>query len=100
MKKINKVKALFCIVISAIMLLSSNVNAMAAPVTKIKIINSTTKKQYTNIYAMHTSFEVPSGILFWKKDTYFLDAKFNSAKQIMVKDITGGFFGKVHQVKS
>ena len=64
-------------------------NAIAAPVTKVKVIGSTTKEQYTNIYGMHTSFKAPSGIAFWKKDTYYLSTRFNSAKQIMLKDITG-----------
>ena len=89
MSKKKIFKALLSIVFSVIIVVSLNVNTTAKPITKIKVIESTTKKQYTNIYSVYKRFKVPSSLFFWKKDTYYLYAKFNSAKKIMVKDITG-----------
>lgn len=57
-----------------------------------KVLETTTNtnKQYTNIYSMYTNFTVTEGCLWWKeKVKYSMEAKFNSAKLIMVQNLSG-----------
>ncbi|MDE6208816.1 MAG: hypothetical protein K2M73_03960 [Lachnospiraceae bacterium] len=61
-------------------------------VNAAKVVESTTdpNKQYTNIYSMYTTIHTTEGALWWKKDvTYTMSAKYNSAKLIMLQNLSG-----------
>lgn len=61
-------------------------------VSAAKVVESTTdtNRQYTNIYSMYTTIRTTEGALWWKKDvTYTMSAKFNSAKLIMLQNLSG-----------
>lgn len=81
-------KAITSVIMCIIMLISFSVNANAY----IKVLESTSdpNKQHTNIYSMYTSFTVTTGALWWKKQTNIqMTAKFNSAKVIMLGNLSG-----------
>ena len=57
-----------------------------------KVLETTTNtnKQYTNIYSMYTNFTVTEGCFLWKKIvSYNMSAKFDSAKLIMIENLSG-----------
>lgn len=79
-----------CIVIVA-SIVTAPVSAKADE-EQYAIVESTDKKQYTNMYSYYTSIEVVKGIWPWsKREKWFCSARFNSADKIMIRKLAGSY---------
>lgn len=86
-KGLKKLRVFIACIVCIAVIIPAAMQAEAA-----KVLESTrdTNKQYTNIYSMYTSFTVTEGSLWWKKTVnYNMSATFNSAKLIMLGNLSG-----------